>query len=140
MTIDTQFLSRCIQALETAFNQLKATPQSDIQYDIYRSAIIKEFEIVLEQSGKLLNKRLRPYFHSHQTADRLPFKAIFRQAGKCGLLERDAVDRWLRYRDHRNTTAQDYGSGLAEDTLPLIPHFITDAKAVVEIINSEDVT
>ena len=50
-TIDTQFLERCIKALETAFKQLNKTEESAIEYDIYRSAVIKEFEIILEQTG-----------------------------------------------------------------------------------------
>ena len=54
--IDTQFLERCIKALETAFEQLNKTEESAIEYDIYRSAVIKEFEIILEQSEALKEK------------------------------------------------------------------------------------
>ena len=43
---------------------------------------VKEFEIVLEQSGKLLTKRLRPYFASNRQADKLTFKNAFRHAGR----------------------------------------------------------
>ena len=94
-TIDTQFLERCIKALETAFKQLNKIEENAIEYDIYRSAVIKEFEIILEQSGKLLKKRLRPYFHSNKSADRLPFKQLFRHAGNYGLLSLEEVERWL---------------------------------------------
>ena len=37
-------------------------------YDIYRAACVKEFELVLEQSGKLLRKRLAAWFASNRQA------------------------------------------------------------------------
>ena len=51
-------------------------------YDIYRAASVKEFELVLEQSGKLLRKRLAAWFASNRQADRLPFKDLFRHAAR----------------------------------------------------------
>ncbi len=55
-SIDTQFLQRCIQALDRALQLLQNSPKDSIEYEMYRSACIKEFEIILEQSGKLLKK------------------------------------------------------------------------------------
>ncbi len=136
MNIDTQFLARCLAALEKAMQQLPQFTEADIEYDIYRAAIVKEFEIALEQSGKLLKKRLQPFFHTHKAADRLHFKDIFRQAGQHGLLDIDEVERWLAYRDNRNATAHDYGAALAQQTLPLMPQFITDAKKLVSILQA----
>ena len=58
MNIDTVFLRRCLDTLERALAELKRSDPTDIAYDIYRAACVKEFEIVLEQGGKLLKKRL----------------------------------------------------------------------------------
>lgn len=58
---------------------MKANPEH-IDYDMYRSACVKEFEIILEQSRKLLRKVLKPYFHSSKAVDQFVFKDIFRQA------------------------------------------------------------
>ena len=44
------------------------------------------------------------------------------------------VERWLRYRDNRNDTVHDYGEGFAETTLKLLPGFIVDARALVEVV------
>ena len=74
MNIDTAFLRRCLDTLERALGELKRSDPDDIAYDIYRAACVKEFEIVLEQSGKLLRKRLGAYFSSNRQADRLVFK------------------------------------------------------------------
>ena len=136
--IDTSFLARCIKTLDKAFTLLqKVDEENSLDYDLYRSATIKEFEIILEQSGKLLKKCLKPYFHSSKAVDKLIFKDVFRYAGHHGLLSVEEVERWMIYRDNRNSTAHDYGIDLAEKTLPLMPQFIIDANAVVDAINHQ---
>ena len=80
MTVNTEFLIRCVNTLDSAFTQLRSRGQDDELYDIFRAASVKEFEIVLEQSGSLLKRRLRPYFASNRQADRLTFKDVFRHA------------------------------------------------------------
>ena len=92
------------------------------------------------QSGKLLRKRLAAWFASNRQADRLHFKDLFRNAARHDLIEPDAVERWLRYRDNRNYTAHDYGEDFAEATLRLIPEFIEDAKALAGIIEQPTMT
>ena len=134
MQINTDFLVRCIDTLESAFEQLRGLEPSDRLYDIFRAASVKEFEIVLEQSGSLLKKRLRPYFASNRQADRLTFKDAFRHAAKHDLIPVDACERWLAYRDNRNDTAHDYGEQFAETTLQLLPNFIQDARTLAGVI------
>ena len=95
MSIDTEYLRRCVDTLESAFSALTSDDLEEIGYDIYRAACVKEFELVLEQSGRLLKKRLRPWFASNRQADRLTFKDVFRHAAKHGLLPVDACERWL---------------------------------------------
>ncbi|MBN2825226.1 MAG: nucleotidyltransferase substrate binding protein [Campylobacterales bacterium] len=138
--LDTTYLLRCSEALERAYKMLQTYNEEDIEYDIYRSAVIKEFEIILEQSGKLLKKLPKPYFHSSKAVDRLIFKDIFREAGKHSFLDVEEVERWLHYRDNRNDTSHDYGVDLANKTLILIPQFILDTKKLVETINHYDTT
>ena len=134
MPIDTQFLVRCVDTLEAAFEQLQERERGDTFYDIFRAASVKEFEIVLEQSGSLLRKRLRPYFASNRQADRLTFKDVFRHAARHGLISAEASERWMLYRDNRNDTAHNYGEEFAEATLALLPTFITDARELAAVI------
>ena len=112
MNISTEYVRRCVQTLERALAHLNRSDPSDIAYDIYRAAGVKEFEIILEQSGRLLRKRLRSYFASNRQVDHLTFKDLFRHAAKHGLIDAHACERWLSYRDNRNDTAHDYGEGL----------------------------
>ncbi|MCY3691218.1 MAG: hypothetical protein OXI54_12605 [Chloroflexota bacterium] len=55
------FPRRYIDTLESAFDQLRQRETDDPLYDIFRAAAVKEFELVLEQSGNLLKRRLRPF-------------------------------------------------------------------------------
>jgi nucleotidyltransferase substrate binding protein (TIGR01987 family) len=132
--LNTEYLERCISTLEKAFQALRNVSVEDEFYDIYRAACVKEFEIILEQTGKLLKKCLKPYFATPKQVDHLNFKDIFRHAAKYGLLEAEEVERWLRYRDNRNDTAHDYGAGFADDTLNLLPQFIPDARRAHDVI------
>ena len=138
MVIETDYLERCIGALERAFDALRELEDAEdsdrLLYDVYRAACVKEFELVLEQTGRLLKKRLRPWFASNRKADRLIFKDVFRHATKHGLIGSEACERWLMYRDNRNDTAHDYGEGFAETTLRLLPAFLADAKALTTVI------
>lgn len=104
---------------------------------MYRSACVKEFEIILEQSGKLLRKVLKPYFHSSREVDKLVFKDVFRQGVRRSMFTAETCERWLEYRDNRNNTAHDYGVNFAEETLTLLPQFIADAAALAQIIKQK---
>ena len=110
----------------------------DVSYDIFQAACVKEFEIILEQCGNLLKKRLRPFFASNRQADRLTFKDCFRYAVKHDLIFVEACERWFEYRDNRNDTAHDYGEGFAETTLKLLPGFIADASELAAVVSEDN--
>jgi hypothetical protein len=105
---------------------------------MYRSACIKEFEIILEQSGKLLRKALKPYFHSSKAVDKLYFNDLFRQAVLRSIISNELCERFLEYRENRNNTAHEYGANLAEEMLVLLPRFISDARQFAEAINQQN--
>lgn len=136
MTLDTNYYNRCVQTLEMGYSLLMKADSANIDFDMYRSACIKEFEIILEQSGKLLRKMLKPYFHSSKSVDQLVFKDVFRQAVLRTIISDEECERWLQYRDNRNNTAHDYGVNFAEETLLILPQFIIDAKSLASAIQS----
>jgi hypothetical protein len=137
-TIDTTYLERCISTLEKSYSLLLKANPSEIEYDMYRSASVKEFEIILEQCGKLLRKCLKPYYHSSQAVDQLFFKEIFRQCVLRNIISIEICENFLRYRDNRNSTAHDYGVSFAEETLLLLPSFIKDAHSIVGAIKIQN--
>ena len=138
MPIQTDYLVRCIATLESAYALLRQRGPDDELYAVFRAASVKEFEIVLEQSGSLLRRRLRPYFPGKRQADLLTFKDSFRYAAKHGLISVEACERWMTYRDNRNDLAHDYGEKFAEATLLLLETFIPDARELARVVADGD--
>ena len=134
--INTEYLEKCIKTLEKSYSMIKTAEKDSIDYEMYRNSLVKGFEMTLEQCGKLLKKRLEPYFSSKKAVDALTFKDLFRNANKCSLLSEDEVNRWFEYRNNRNNTAHDYGQAFAEETLKIIDNFLNDVRHLKEIIEN----
>ena len=132
--IQTEHLERCIQALDQACDWLQKAKPGEAAYAVGRAVCVKEFGMALELSGKLLKRRLRPFFASDRQADRLSVKDVFRHAAKHGLVSAGACEHWLEYRDARNVAAHDYGQEFAADALRMLPEFISDAHDLAEAI------
>lgn len=137
MSLSTEHLARCVQTLETSLARLESAESGSIDYEIYRNAVVKGFELTLETAGNLLRKAIKDYVGNPRAVDKLTYKDVFRHAGKHGLLEPALIQRWFTYRDNRNDTAHDYGVAFAEETLGLLPGFIADARSL-EIILREN--
>lgn len=97
MGINTNAIRRCLVTLEAALEELKGAEPESTAYDIYRAACVKEFELVLEMSEKLLKRRLAEFFASRRQLDELAFKDLFRHVAKHGVIEMDACERWFQY-------------------------------------------
>lgn len=132
MALNTEHLNRCIETLEGSLEMLNQSDQGSTEYEIYRNAAVKGFELTLEISGKLLRKALKPFFATPRGVDRLSFKDVLRHAAKHDFLTVEEVERWFEYRDNRNITAHDYGEGFAEETKELLPKILADAKKLRE--------
>jgi nucleotidyltransferase substrate binding protein (TIGR01987 family) len=138
MKLDVEHFERYINTIEKAYELLKQTDKSEIYFDLYRSACVKEFELILEQSGKLLRKILKPYFDSTLAVDRLTFKDVFRNAVLRGIISDTECERWLKYRDVRNSSAHDYGANFAEEIVTILESLIKDAKSIVGSVQKEN--
>lgn len=132
--LNTAHLLQCIKTLESSLERLNAAEPKSIDYEIFRNATIKGFELTLETTGKLLRKTLKSYMGNPRTVDELTYKDLFRHATKHGFLDAKAVERWFSYRDNRNNTAHDYGVAFAQTTLKLLPKFLEDAKIMQQTL------
>lgn len=130
MTLNTDHLQRCIRTLEASLDMLSRAAPDGIDYEVFRNAAVKGFELVLEITGKLLRKALKAYGGSPKAVDELFDRDVLRHAGKHGLMSPEEIGRWFAYRDNRNNTAHDYGEGFARETLSLMPSFLDDARLI----------
>ncbi len=85
-------------------------------------------------AARLLRRKLRDWATAHASARRLTFRQSFRTAGEFALLDEDACERWLAYRDLRNESAHDYDDAVAEGVMETLPDFRKDAKALVRAL------
>jgi nucleotidyltransferase substrate binding protein (TIGR01987 family) len=135
MPLNVEHLLRTADTLEQALLAIEAQDnREDVRFDLYRNAAIKSFELSLETAGKLLRKALKAYSGAPREVDKLVFNDVLRHAGKHGLMDVPAVERWLSYRANRNNTAHDYGEGFANDTLKLLPTYLNDVRALAPAI------
>lgn len=132
--LNTAHLELCIKTLESSLQLLNQAAPESIDYEVFRNATVKGFELTLEIAGKLLRKALKTYTGNPRTVDELTYKDVFRHAIKHGILDAKAVERWFSYRDNRNDTAYDYGVVFAKTTLTLLPAFLIDAKALQQTL------
>lgn len=135
--LNTDHLSQCIKTLELSLQRLQQAEKNSLDYEVFRNATVKGFELVLETSGKLLRKALKSYLGNPHSIDELTYKEVLRHASKHKLITTDAVKRWFAYRDNRNDTAHDYGISFAETTLKLLPQFLKDAAALVNTLQEK---
>lgn len=134
MNINVEHLLKISDTLEQSLIGLEDEEINTIRYDLFRNAAIKSFELSLETAGKLLRRVLKYYVGSPREVDKLVFNDVFRSAQKYGLLDIEAVERWLNYRANRNSTAHDYGEDFAEKTLKLLPHYLIDLRQLANLI------
>lgn len=135
MGTDTTFFRECLDRLEVYCQLLDRDREDETARRLGRELCIERFEVALEQSGKLLRKTLRPWFASNRAADRLTFRDLFRHAAKHGLIDMDAAERWLTYRDSLNGSGEPDGADPAVvAAVERLSAFVADARALVAVI------
>ena len=134
MKLNFDHLQRCSLTLERSLQSMAKAEPGSVDYEVFRNAVIKSFELTLETAGKLLRKVLKAYVGSPKTVDTLVFKDVLRHAALHGLFTAAELERWLIYRDSCNDTAHNYGEQFADTTLALITDFQRDALALYETL------
>lgn len=137
-TIDIENVNNCINKLENWHNDLANLSIDNKLYEVYRSAIIKEFQIVINQSKQLLKKKLQQIDNvSDEDLQKFRYKDFFRRASECGLIDENLAKRWISqyYQELRNSAEHNYGILIAEKVIGFMSNFITDAKKLMEVIN-----
>lgn len=135
MGIDTTFLRSRLDRVGACLDAL-GDAEDETARRLTGEVCAEYLEVALEQSGKLLRKSQRPWFASKRQADRLTFRDVFRHAAKHGLLDTEAAERWLGYRDAVDGLL-DRESGNRFDTaaIDLLRAFLADATALVDTID-----
>ena len=136
MGIDTTFLRSRLDRLAACLHAL-GDAEDATAHRLTGEVCADYFEVALEQSGKLLRKCLRPWFPSNRRADSLTFRDIFRHAAKHGLIDIEAGERWLGYRDAADRLVdRESGDLFDAAALDLLRAFLADARALADTIGN----
>ena len=100
MQISTTHLERCLQTLTASLEKLQKTEPDSIEFEIYRNAVIKGFELSLEVCGKLLRRALKAYGGSPKEVDELVYKEVLRRCAKQAILEPALTEKlWVQIKE-----------------------------------------
>ena len=136
MGLDTTFLRSRLDRLGACLDALDDAEDPTAR-GLAGGVCTQYFEVALEQSGKLLRKSLRPWFASNRQADRLTFRDVFRHAAKHGLIDVEAGERWLGYRDSVDGLVDREDDGPFDAAASdLLRAFLVDARVVADTIDN----
>ena len=131
------------EALEKSLGRLKQ------QYDFFKSnketltgniaeavqeSVIQRFEVCFDT----LWKHLKKYLKAEGVVGPLESpKPTFRSAHKNGLLDSEALNRYLECTDARNDTSHNYNSEKANEALGKVDSFIQDTIRLYGVISTQ---
>lgn len=127
MKLSTEHFSSSIDTLDLSLKYLQKAKPESVEYEVFRNAVSKGFELTLETVGKLLRKALKFYSGNPREVDGLIFKDVLRQASKHDLLSADSVSRWFEYRDNLNITDHCNEVTFVGKAVLISPDFFQDA-------------
>jgi len=114
------------QSLSVVGDQHWFDAQSGAVQNTLIAGVIQNFELVYEQSIKMLRREMEKNAASPTEVDFSNFRDLLRTAAATGLI--DDVDAWLGYRKMRNITAHTYDHEKAQQVYQGTLVFIGDAK------------
>lgn len=134
MHISTTHLERCLQTLTASLQKLQATESDSIEFDIYRNAVIKGFELSQEICGKLLRRALKAYGGSPKEVDEIVYKEVLRRCAKQTILEPAFTEKLWVYTTKQQSVADDDYIPFVQEILPLLPIFITEMSHISNLL------
>ena len=135
--INTDSITRSVSTLELALECLREQEPGEVMYDVYRSACINEFQVIMELTNSLLRSRLKPYFATVSQVNELTLGRVFRESARRSLISVEECQRWLGYRDHRDEIAHRYGKELDERALTALASLVEDGRRIASVIGAE---
>ncbi len=125
-------LQKSIQSLERSFIYIKNhlnNVDEDIQIEIFRAALIQNFEVAYEMSWKFVKRFLQEYTDV-ANLPAMTRKELFREAYKYNLI--DNTERWFVYYKMRNETSHIYDEIIAQEVFTSIATFLVDVKYLLQ--------
>ena len=101
-----------------------------------RAAAIQAFEFTYELGFAMLKRHLGQVMANPAAVNKMPFKAVIREALSRGLVAAD-VDAWERFRAFRGTTSHTYDARKAQAIFEAIPEFRDEARYLLKRLRTQ---
>ena len=132
MSLQLDSLRKSIEALERSVETASRVDDSDEDLqETVRSGVIHSFEVAYEQSSKMINRWLKENI-SEASAERITQRNLFRLGAENQLISDS--ERWMEYREARNSTSHTYNEDAAENVFREAAEFIHDAKQLLKVL------
>lgn len=125
-------LQKSIESLERSFFYIKSNIENaaePVQVEIFRAAIIQNFEVAYEMSWKFIKRFLQENTDGEEIAS-MTRKELFREAYKYKLI--DNIEHWFAYHKKRNETSHIYDEEVASEVFTNVETFLIDAKYLLD--------
>ena len=132
MAIATQHLARSIETLESSLASLRRAPDESVEFEVFRNAVVKGFELTLGCSERLLRLSLKEFVAVPHRVDALEERDVLRTLNRHGLLTEAEVERWFVYLEMRSSI-EDRGA-LPESTLALLKFLAADCRRLNSVV------
>lgn len=136
MSLQLDSLTKSIDILERAVKTASRVDNSDedLQKTV-RAGVIHSFEVTYEQSSKMINRWLKENI-SEASAEGINQRSLFRLGAKSQLISDS--ERWMEYREARNSTSHTYNEDAAENVFREAAEFIHDAKYLLSVLEERN--
>jgi len=139
-TIKTAELENSINSLENTFDLLINLNHNDLYYNTHANKSMIDFITSIKLCVNLLSELLEPYHHPAKSVYKLYPREIFKESLLRGIIPIDVYERFLIYGNNRNEISHNYYHNFIQETLPILPDFIQDARIIVEIVQKHNNT
>ena len=136
MNLQLDSLAKSIDILERSIKAANTlnTSDEDLQETV-RAGVIHSFEVAYEQSSKMINRWLKENI-SEASAERITQRNLFRLGAENQLISDS--ERWMEYREARNSTSHTYNEDAAENVFREAGEFIHDAKQLLSVLEERN--
>jgi len=129
--LDISSLSKAYEAFSKVLSQSGELEEN--YYEVYRAAIIQNFEFSFELCWKLMQRWLKKD-DTHAVDRTLNKKDIFRLAHAKGLIH--DTEKWFEYLNARNRTSHTYDENIADAVFKVAQDFYYDFKDFLETMET----
>ena len=136
MSLQLDSLAKSIDILERSIKTANRIDDSDEDLqETVRAGVVHSFEVAYEQSSAMIRRWLKENIPEASAKD-ITQRNLFRLGAESQLISDS--ERWMEYREARNSTSHTYNEDAAENVFREATEFIHDAKKLLSVLEERN--